>query len=57
VALAVRDAVKFDPLLGGTAPTGTDWELAGMGLVGDQAEDYYTTALDVAQRMDGRRTQ
>jgi len=49
--------VKFDPLLGGTAPTGTDWELAGMGLVGDQAEDYYTTALDVAQRMDGRRTQ
>ncbi|WP_028048364.1 hypothetical protein [Cellulomonas sp. URHD0024] len=51
---AVRDAVKFDPLLGGSAPDGTEWELNGMGVVGGAAEDYYAEALDADHRAQGR---
>lgn len=44
IVKAVRDAVKFDATVGG-APQGRDWELDGLGAVGDAAEDYYHAAL------------
>lgn len=46
VVKAIRDAVKFDPLAQGAAPAGMDWELEGIGVVGDAAENYYYSALN-----------
>lgn len=44
VVHCVRDAVKFDPTVGG-APEGRDWELDGLGQVEVAVEDYYHAAL------------
>ena len=44
VAFEVRQAVKHDPTMGG-APEGRDWELEGLGLVCDAAENYFYDAL------------
>ena len=45
---AVRDAVKFDPTIGG-APEGQEWELEGLGSVTHAAEDYFHRALQAKQ--------
>ena len=55
VVKAIRDGVKFDALVGGPSPIGSDEELTGMGNVGDAAENYYYAALDVQLRADGRK--
>ena len=55
VVKAIRDGVKFDALVGGPSPIGSDEELIGMGEVSGAAEDYYTDALDAQLRADGRK--
>jgi len=49
---AIRDAVKFDPLQGGRAPAGHEWELDGMAAVGDAAEGYYDNAVRAKLQAD-----
>ncbi len=49
---AVRDAVKFDLIVGG-APGGQEWELEGLGTVAGAAEDYYFAALKEEQAHRG----
>ena len=55
VVKAIRDGVKFDALVGGPSPIGSDEEMIGMGEVSGAAEDYYTDALDAQLRADGRK--
>lgn len=55
VANAIRDGVKFDALVGGPSPLGSDEELSAMGEVTGAAEDYFTDALDAQLRADGRK--
>lgn len=55
VVKAIRDGVKFDALVGGASPLGSDEELSGMGEVSGAAEDYYVEALDAQLRADGRK--
>lgn len=54
VTYQVREGVKHDPTMGG-APLGRDWELDGLGQVGDAAEAYYFKALmEHRRRAEGR---
>ena len=55
IVKAIRDGVKFDALVGGPSPIGSDEELIGMGDVSGAAEDYYADALDAQLRADGRK--
>ena len=55
VVKSIRDAVKFDALVGGRSPIGPDEELSGMGDVSDAAEDYYVAALEAQLRADARK--
>lgn len=48
VVHAVRDAIKFDPSVGG-APDGRDWELDGVGQVEIAVEEHYFAALKARQ--------
>jgi hypothetical protein len=49
VVKSVRDAVKFDPLVGDMAPAGREWELDGLGGVDDAAKKHYFAALHAHQ--------
>ena len=55
VVKAIRDGVKFDALVGGPSPIGSDGELDGMDTVSGAAEDYFGEALDAQFRADGRK--
>lgn len=50
---AVYDAVKFDPLLGGTLVGGADRELEGLAPIGDAAETW--CAYLTQERIEGLR--
>lgn len=52
ITKAVRDAVKFDPTLGG-APKGREWEMDGLDPIAQATEDYYFAALREKQSREG----
>lgn len=52
ITKAVRDAVKFDPTLGG-APKGREWEMDGLDPIARATEDYYFAALREKQSREG----